>query len=160
MRIKDVMSHPVVSCRLDSKLDAVARLMAEFNCGAVPIVDAEGKLAGMLTDRDICLAALNKGQALDLIPVSAVMAKQVFSCHAEDLVESAERLMRDQHIRRVPVTDASGRPVGILAVDDLARMAARAKKSGVDREFVQMLAEVCRPAAVTAEPAARAGARA
>jgi predicted transcriptional regulator len=102
-------------------------------------------MVGILTDRDICLAALAKEQPLHLIPVAAVMARQVFSCRTEDVVESAERLMRDQHIRRVPITDDSGRPVGVLAVDDLARMAAQAKKSGVDRELVQTLAAICRP---------------
>lgn len=155
MRIKDVMSHPVVTCRTDSNLDAVVRLMSEYDCGVVPVVDGEGRMVGILTDRDICLAALAKGQPLHLIPVGTVMAKQVFSCQAEDVVESAERLMRDQHIRRVPITDGAGHPVGVLAVDDLARMAAQAKKSSVDREVVRTLAAVCKPAA-HASPARKA----
>jgi CBS domain-containing protein len=154
MRIKDVMSHPVVTCRTDMTLDAVVRLMSEYDCGVVPVVDDEGRLAGILTDRDICLAALRRAQPLQQIPVKDVMAPQVFSCRAEDLIESAERLMRDQHIRRVPVTDGAGHPVGVLAVDDLARMAAQAKKSSVDREFVQTLAAICRPAPQASRPRA------
>jgi CBS domain-containing protein len=146
MRIKEVMSHPVVSCRTDMTLDAVVRLMSEYNCGIVPVVDADGRLTGVLTDRDICLAALKRNQALNMIPVGEVMARQVFSCRADDLVESAERLMREQRIHRVTAIDADRRPVGVLSVDDLAQMAAKSKKSGVEREFIQTLADICRPA--------------
>jgi CBS domain-containing protein len=146
MRIKEVMSHPAVSCRTDMTLDAVVRLMSEYNCGIVPVVDGDGRLAGVLTDRDVCLAALKQNQALNLIPVGEVMARQVFSCRADDVIESAERLMRDQRIHRVLVIDADRRPVGVLSVDDLAQMAAKAKKSSVEREFVQTLADICRPA--------------
>lgn len=154
MRIKDVMSHPVVSCRGDMKLDAVVRLMSEYDCGMVPVVGHDGRLAGIVTDRDICLAVLNRKQMLDAIPVDEVMARQVFSCRAEDLVESAEQLMRAQRIRRVPVTDGDQRPVGVLSVDDLARMADKARHTGVDRELIRTFAEICRPAAPPVKKAA------
>jgi len=153
MRIKDVMTHPPVTCRTDMTLDAVVRLMSEFDCGTVPVVDKEGRLAGVMTDRDVCLAVLTRKQTLDAIPVGDVMAKTVFSCRAEDLVESAERLMREQHIRRVPITDADHRPVGVLSIDDLARMADQAKKTSVERAFVHTLAEICRPAPRVKAPA-------
>jgi CBS domain-containing protein len=144
MRIREAMSQPAVTCREDMKLDAVVRLMAEFDCGLVPVVNLEGRLSGVVTDRDICLGALNRKLTLDAIPVGEVMARQVFSCRGEELIESAERLMRDQHIHRVPVIDADRRPIGVLSIDDLARVADRARHSGVDREFVHTFAEICR----------------
>jgi CBS domain-containing protein len=149
------MSHPVVTCREDLTLDAVVRLMSEYDCGIVPVVNHEGRLTGIVTDRDVCLAALKRKQTLDAIPVGEVMATVVFSCRSEDLIESAERLMRDQRIHRVPVTDTEHRLIGVLSVDDLARMADKAKHSGVEREFIHTLAEICRPAA---SPATKAGA--
>jgi CBS domain-containing protein len=73
------------------------------------------------------------------------MVKQVISAHAEDEVLSAEHLMRDNHIRRLPVIDQAGHPVGVVSVDDLARWAFREKRIGIDREFVDTLAAVCGP---------------
>lgn len=151
MRISEVMSHPAVSCRADMTLDAIVRLMSEYDCGVVPVVDNDGRLAGILTDRDVCLAALKRNQALHMIPVGEVMARQVYSCRGEDFVESAERLMRDRRIHRVPVVDADRRLVGVLSIDDLAQVAAHVRRSGVEREFVQTVADICRPATEAAK---------
>lgn len=145
MHIKEIMSHPVVTCPVDSTADIPARLMWEFDCGVIPLVNQEGRLAGIVTDRDLCMAALTQGRPLHQIQVATAMPKQVFSCHADDTVEAAESLMRENQIRRVPIVDAEGRPVGLLAMNDLARLAAHAKKSGVDREIVATMAAVCRP---------------
>jgi CBS domain-containing protein len=145
MHIREIMSHPVVTCPVDSAADAPARLMWEFDCGVIPLVDREGRLAGVITDRDLCMAALTQDKPLREIRLSSAMPKQVFSCHTEDSVESVEQIMRDNQIRRVPVVDGEGRPVGVVAINDLARLAARAKRSGVDRELVATLAAVCKP---------------
>ena len=149
MRIKDIMSHPAVTCPLDSPLDQPARLMWEFDCGVIPLVDRNGRLAGIITDRDICMAALTKGKPLHEIPSAAAMATRLVSCQAEDTIEAVEEMMRDSQVRRVPVADATGYPVGVVALNDLARFAARAKKSSLDREFVQTIAAVCEPRART-----------
>lgn len=145
MRISEVMSHPAVTCPADAALDAAARLMWEFDCGLVLAVNDDGRLAGVVTDRDICLAAYMHRKPLHLIPVAKAMVKQVISAHAEDEVLSAEHLMRDNRIRRLPVIDQAGHPVGVVSVDDLAQWAVREKRIGIDREFVDMLAAVCGP---------------
>jgi len=145
MKIKEVMSQPAVTCPVDSTLDAPARLMWEFDCGIIPVVSDDGRLAGVVTDRDICMAAYTQGVAIGMIPVAKAMAKQVISVHAEDTVESAEHLMGDNQIRRLPVIDGSGRPVGVVSLNDLARLAARARRSSVEREVVQTMAAVCEP---------------
>jgi CBS-domain-containing membrane protein len=131
-------------------LDHAARLMWEFDCGIVPIVNDEGRLEGVVTDRDICMAAYTQGRPLANIPVGTAMAKQVIAAHADDRIEQAEELMRDHQIRRVPVLDSDSRPVGLVSMNDLARLAARARKSGVDREVIQTLAAVCQPRSRTA----------
>jgi CBS domain-containing protein len=145
MHVRDIMNHPVITCPSDSHVNLAAQLMWEHDLGAIPVVDNEGRLTGIVTDRDICMAAYTQAARLESIPVTTAMAKQVLSCHLDDSIEAAEQLMRAGQVRRVPVIDNDGRPVGIVAMNDLARLAARAKKSGVDREIVQTLAAVCAP---------------
>jgi len=130
---------------MDSTLDVAARLMWEFDCGIIPLLSDDGRLAGVLTDRDICMAAYTQGKPLSAIPAARAMAKQVISVHAEDTVEAAEHLMGDNQIRRLPVIDNAGRPVGVVSLNDLARLTARAKRSTADRELVQTMAAVCEP---------------
>ena len=145
MQIKEIMTQPVVTCPLDTTLDQAARLMWEFDCGIIPVTAADGRLVGVVTDRDICMAAYTQGALLSAIPVSTAMAKQVVAVHGEELIEQAEHLMRESQIRRVPVLDAENRPVGIVSMNDLARLAARAHKRVVDHELVLTLAAVCKP---------------
>ena len=145
MHLKEMMSHPVVTCPVISTLDVPARLMWEFDCGVIPLTDDEGRLSGIITDRDICIAALTQGKPLHEIQAAGAMAAHPVVCHTEETVESAESLMKSAQVRRVPVVDGEGRPVGLVSMNDLARLAARAKRSGVDREFVQTMAAICRP---------------
>jgi len=145
MKIKELMSHPAVTCLSSDSLDIPARLMWEYDCGAVPVVNDDGRLAGVVTDRDICMAAYTQGRPLHTIPVASAMAKHPVATHGNDTIEAAEVLMRDNQIRRVPVLDDNGRPVGVLSMNDLARLAVRAKRSEVDRTVVQTLAATCQP---------------
>ena len=145
MRVKELMSHPAVTCPETATLDQAARLMWEYDCGVVPVVTDDGKLAGVVTDRDICMAAYTRGTPLAAIPVTTAMARQVVASHADDDIESAEALMRDNQIRRVPVLDGGARVQGVVSMNDFARAAARAKKSDVDRELVRTMAAICQP---------------
>jgi CBS domain-containing protein len=159
MHIKDLMSHPVVTCTAQDCLDIPARLMWEYDCGIVPVVDHEGRLAGVITDRDISMAAYTQGRTLNAIGVTTAMASKPIAAHPEDPIESVEHLMRDNQIRRVPIIDSERRPIGLVSLNDLLRQAARAKKSAVDRELVQVLAAVCQPrgaAAMRPQPVADA----
>lgn len=148
MRIERVMNQPAVTCSTSDSLNTAAQLMWEHDCGMLPVVDASMRVAGVITDRDICMAAYTQGKALHEIPVSEAMAKQVFSCRPEDSVDAAEDLMGQKQIRRVPVVDGDGRPVGVLSLNDLARDVSRAReKDGVGRKLVQTLAAICQPRA-------------
>ena len=151
MQVKDIMSKPVVTCSLEDTLDHAARLMWEFDCGVVPVLDDQGHVAGVLTDRDICMAAYTQGKLLSAIPVRVAMASNVIAVHESDLIEQAEALMREHKIRRLPVFDHEDRPVGLLALNDLARLAARSRRAGVDRELVKTLAALCEPRGATGQ---------
>lgn len=145
MHILEVMSHPLITCPADATLDQVARLMWEFDCGSIPIRDEDERLAGFVTDRDICMAAYTQGKPLHEIPVSTAMARTVIAVYEHDSVESVERLMQENQIRRVPVLDADGRPTGIVSLNDLARLAGRMHRGQVDRELIRTLAAICQP---------------
>jgi CBS domain-containing protein len=73
------------------------------------------------------------------------MARDVVASHVSDSVESVESLMKASQIRRVPVVDGEYRPVGLVSLNDLARVAARAHRNGVDRHLVDTLAAVSQP---------------
>lgn len=147
MNIQDIMSKPTATCRPNDTLETAARLMWDHDCGAIPVVDADQRIVGIITDRDICMASYTQGSALHLLPVSDTMAKQVYSCHAEDPLDVAEGLMSDKQIRRLPVVDDDRRPVGMLSINDIARYAASSsrKKKGLDRELTKTLAAICEP---------------
>ena len=145
MQIKDIMSHPAVTCSTTAMADEAARLMWDNDCGIVPVLDDDGHVAGVITDRDICMAAYTQGMPLSAIAVTSAMAGHVVAAHVDDSVESVESLMRASQIRRVPVLDRNDRVAGIVAMNDLARLAVRAHRNGVDRELVKTLAAVCQP---------------
>lgn len=145
MRIKEIMSSPAITCGQNDMLNTAARLMWENDCGTIPVTGEDGQIAGIVTDRDICMAAYTQGRAPQAIPVSDVMARQVFSCRPEDPVDAAERLMREKQIRRLPIVDRENRPLGVLSMNDIARDAVAGKKDGLDRELVETLAAICQP---------------
>ena len=145
MRIRELMSQPVVTCQADCTADVPARLMWEFDCGVIPLVDQNGRLTGIVTDRDLCMAALMQGKPLYEISCESVMTRDVMSCAAEDGIEVAESHMRDGKVRRVPVIDEDHHPIGVVSMNDLARLASGTKRSVVDRELVRTLATVSQP---------------
>ncbi len=146
MRIEEIMSKPVVTCRPTDTLNSAARLMWENDCGIVAVIDENDRLTGVITDRDICMSAYTQGTSLHTIPVARAMAMQVFSCHARESIDAAERVMKEKQVRRVPIVDDDNRPIGLLSLNDIARHAAGArKKNGLDREVTQTLAAICQP---------------
>lgn len=144
MRIREIMSTPAVTCRPGEPLEAAARLMWECDCGVIPVIDDSGRLAGIVTDRDIAMAAWMKGRTLKEIPIAEAMARQVFTSRPDDSVEDAERLMSGQQIRRLPVVDGDGHPIGVVSLADIARSTARAG-NGAEEQVVRSLAEISKP---------------
>ena len=150
MRVEEIMKRPVVTCRVDDTLNTAARLMWENDCGAVPVLGEDGAVVGMITDRDICMAAYTQGTALGAIPVCVAMSREVFSCHPDDPTIEVERLMQEKQVRRMPVVDPQGRPIGILSLNDLAREAARAtarRTGGAGVDVLRTLAAIGEPRA-------------
>lgn len=121
MNVRDVMTSNVKTCLMTDSLNEAARIMWDNDCGVVPVVDEAGKVVGIVTDRDICMAAYTQGRPLWRILVSQVASTNVVTVRANETLHRAEQLMKDGQVRRLPVTDNGGQIVGLLSITDLAR---------------------------------------
>lgn len=129
MKVQDVMTSEVKSCRPETSLAAVAVLMWEHDCGVCPVVDNENKVIGMITDRDIAIAVGTKGRLASEIPVSEVISGKVYSATPDEDVHAALKLMRHEMVRRLPVTNRDGMLQGILSLNDIVLRAEEEKGS-------------------------------
>jgi len=127
MKVKDLMTGNVRTCRLSSDLAAVAIMMWEDDIGALPIVDDSGKVVGMITDRDIAIAVATKGRSASEIPVRELLSGNVRSCHPMDDVHTALKTMRHEKVHRLPVVNDSGKLQGILCMNDVVLRAEEAR---------------------------------
>ena len=123
MRVQDIMAKAVVSCHPDANLAAVAALMWEHNCGQLPVVNDEGKVSAVITDRDICIALGTRNQRACELKVRDVTCRAAVVCHADDHLRSALNIMAAERVRRLPVVDDEGALVGILSLDDVTLQA-------------------------------------
>jgi CBS domain-containing protein len=127
MNVSELMTTSVKSCGTSDDLQRAAQIMWEGDCGAIPVLDDDKRVVGMITDRDICMAAYTQNRPLWQIPVSSAMATKVHGIRETDPVEIVETLMRRVRVRRLPVLDTHGRLTGILSMNDLARHAHRSQ---------------------------------
>jgi len=147
MRVQDLMSHPAVTCHVNDSLNVAAKLMWDHDCGVIAVVRDDGKLSGMITDRDICMAAHMQGRSLDDMLINAAMTKHVISVRADEKAEAAEQLMAKHQVHRIPVVDPEDKPIGVLSINDLAIESAQPDtrmKNGLAK-VAHTLAAICRP---------------
>lgn len=163
MKVRELMSSPAYTCRPQDSLQHAARLLWEHDCGMLPVVDAEGRVGAAITDRDICMAAFTKGLRLADLRVADCMSRSVVPCRADEDVAAIAERMAEHQLHRLPVVDALGRPIGVLALNDLVvagdgdgalgRAALRAL-TGVSRRRAKVPAVVTRPLPAAAPRAA------
>jgi CBS domain-containing protein len=119
MNVSEAMTAQVVTATPETTIVEVARTMAQIESGVVPIM-AEGKVVGLVTDRDIVIRVVAKNGALDG-PVSAVMSDGVETCREDDNLADAAAKMGNHQIRRLVVLDDQGKLAGILSLGDIAQ---------------------------------------
>ncbi len=120
MKVKDLMTPSPTVCRPEDTVSQAATLMKQEDCGAIPVVSDEGKLVGIITDRDIVVRAVAAGKDPRTTPVSAVMSADPSTLTPDADVEQAEKLMAHRQVRRLPVVE-DGHLVGIVVTAHLAR---------------------------------------
>ena len=156
MKIHDVMTPAAQSCSPSSDLAAVATLMWRYDCGAIPVVDpVSGTVHGMITDRDICMAAATQHRPAAEIRVSEVVSGPLHAVRADDDAREALRVMREAQVRRVPVVGSDGTLQGIVSINDLILLAEA--KTGRDSllgtEVMETLKRICQHRVLNVPPA-------
>ncbi|HEY5376874.1 MAG TPA: CBS domain-containing protein [Polyangiaceae bacterium] len=119
--VHDIMRVRVYSCSPTDTLHRAAQIMWEKDCGCLPVIDDVRRVRAVITDRDICMAALTQGVALAETSVSSAMSGSLTVCSPDDSLSSVENSMRARQIRRVPVVDANGVLIGMISLGDIAR---------------------------------------
>lgn len=143
--VADLMTREVVAVAEDETLDHVARRMAENDCGAIPVVDSNGALRGVITDRDIVIRAVARGIDTMEARVRDFMTRNVVSCYEDDPINLCMRLMAISRVRRLPILNRRDCLVGIISIGDLALFAGKNLGSGKRRAMAELLCFVSRP---------------
>jgi CBS domain-containing protein len=146
MKARDLMTPDPAQVTPGDTLQRVSQLMAEHDCGCIPVVTAadQRSVVGVVTDRDIALRGVAEGR-LPTTPIGDIMTTNPGTVGPDDDIDAVEKLMSDRQIRRVVVVDADNECVGIIAQADLAR-AAKRRSDPTPKEMVDVLASISQPA--------------
>lgn len=127
MKVRELMTENAKVCTPTSTLADAAGLMWEYDCGILPVVAHGGTVVGLITDRDVCMAAAMKHRHLENIAVEDVSSGKVISCHPDDDVRTALETMQENKIRRLPVVANDGTLEGIVSMNDIVVRAQEAR---------------------------------
>jgi CBS domain-containing protein len=149
VKVKEIVAASVTSCGPNATLVAAAGVMRGYNCSTLPVIGGGGKVIGMITDRDICLAVSKKDHDVSRIKVSEVISGKVYTCAPTDDVKDALKTMRKKKAPGLPVVNGAGVLKGILSIDDILLHArkARGKKSRKlsYKDAVRTFHAICKP---------------
>lgn len=120
MVVKDVMSTNLVTVSPEENASVAARLLSRHNIGALPVCTKDGRLKGMLTDRDIVLRCVAANEDPQQLKISDIMTRKVYSVDSQESLEQASALMSAQQVRRLPVQE-QGKLVGMVSLGDVAK---------------------------------------
>ena len=120
MKVRDVMTDAVIRINPDESVSVAARTLEHYNIGVLPVCGYDGKVCGVVTDRDLVTRCLAAGRSPTVTPVRDVMTQQVVSVKPDMDTGAAAHLMGRRQIRRLPVME-NGRMCGMVSLGDLAR---------------------------------------
>lgn len=152
MYVKDIMHKDIKSCNVNADLDAVAGLMWNEDCGIVPLVDDDNSLQGVITDRDIAMAATLKHRPLWEIRANELLeGKTCQACHIDDNLQDVLEQMGQHQLHRMPVVDSENHIIGMIGIKDIVEhtkagkaKAARNARSLSPSEVTSTLQKICR----------------
>ena len=134
---RDIMTTEPSCCTVAATLDQVAKLMVQNDCGEIPIVDVAERLVGVITDRDIVCRVVADGKNPMAHTAEQYMSQPVVSVTADTPLPEVMNMMETHQLRRMPVVDADGCCVGIIAQADLAW-------TGKEHDVAELVREVSR----------------
>lgn len=119
MLCSEVMRRFVLAVRPDDTAQTAARRMREETLGIMPVCEADGRVVGVVTDRDLAIRLCAEDLRASVTTVGEVMTQNVIACRSTDRIDEAEAAMREHRITRILVTDEAGTLCGILSLSDL-----------------------------------------
>lgn len=119
MKVRQLMTSPAIRIHPDEPVTVAARTLAHYNIGAMPVCGTDGRLCGVITDRDIVTRCLAAQRSPDQTKVREVMTRQVLAVSPDAELDAAARLMGARQVRRLPVLE-NGRLCGMLSLGDVA----------------------------------------
>jgi CBS domain-containing protein len=138
LRCSDIMTKDVTTCSPLTPVREVADKMDDENVGVIPVID-NGRLIGIVTDRDIVCRVLADGRDTRTTPATVAMSEDIVTCLPDDSIHEAIRKMGEHQVRRIAVCDMNGRLRGIIALADIALEAE------ADRELAQAVERISQP---------------
>ena len=124
MKVKDMMHKGVECVSPDTAINLIAKKMRDLDVGAIPVA-ANGKLVGMVTDRDITIRCVVGNETMSSIKAKDVMTSGVIYCRDNEDVEDAVRIMEGKQVRRLPVLNEAMQMVGMVSLGDLSHALPR-----------------------------------
>lgn len=145
MKVRDIMTENPACITPETSARQAARLMEDNDVGSLPVVESEAsrRLVGVVTDRDLALRVLARGESPE-VQVREVMSSNVQCCRAEDSLDDVENAMARHQVRRIPIVDANNCVIGMVAQADLARE----RKSVGAKDLGKVLEKISEPAGV------------
>jgi CBS domain-containing protein len=141
MKVNTLMTASPRTCTLETTLAEAAALMLDADCGILPVVDREGKLVGVVTDRDMYIALATRNRLASQLTVGDVARRTVFTCGPDDDVQSVLATMKQHHVRRLPVEGFGGTVAGIISMNDI--LLAAGKKGVGSADIIDTLQAIC-----------------
>lgn len=141
MNVKSLMTSAPRTCTPATNLAEAAALMLDADCGILPVVDDAGKLVGVVTDRDMYVALATRNTLASQLTVGEVARRKVFTCGPDDDVQSALAVMKQHHVRRLPVEGFGGTVAGIISMNDI--LLAAGKKGVGNADIIETLQAIC-----------------
>ncbi len=139
MKVKEIMTPNAKACTPTDTLAAAARFMWDNDCGILPVVTDGGKVVGLITDRDICMAAAINSRNLSNIAVEDVISGKVYAASPDDDVRKALETMQERKVHRLPVVAGDGTLEGILSMNDVLLRAQEAKDKKADVTYAEVV---------------------
>ena len=136
-RISEVMTPDPATCRVETPVQDVARMMIDNDCGQIPVLDDQGMPVGVITDRDIAVRIVARGGD-GMVKASDAMSSPTRTVRTDSDLKEAVSLMEQAQVRRVPVVDPSGRLAGIVSLADIAL-------AGKKKDTAEIVREVSEP---------------
>lgn len=153
MKVQDAMTSDVSFCLPTGSLADAAAIMWRKDCGVVPIINAENRVVGVITDRDAFIAAATCDRPPSKITLKEFCRENIIVCRADEKIGDALKKMRKHRIKRLPVTSQNGELVGIISLTDILSTTSenKALSKKTRKKIISTLLEIGKPRPILLE---------